>query len=68
MGSLFSAEACNISDSLEASYIKKKFGGISVLEAFSLAKTHKKTLSNDTRELPLPALYCPWRKGLTLLC
>jgi len=37
------------SNSLEATYIKKKLGGISVLEAFSLAKTHKKTLSNDTR-------------------
>jgi len=35
--------------SLEATYIKKNLGSISVLEAFSLPKTHKKTLSNDTR-------------------
>ena len=35
--------------SLEATYIRKKLSGISVLEAFSLAKIHKKTLSNDTR-------------------
>ena len=35
--------------SLEATYIKKKLDGISVLEAFSLAKTHKRNVSNDTR-------------------